>query len=132
VGDKMAHDKIVEMVIRIKKHTESGELVWEQTPTDGLFQLSFPDYTLSILTRPPRIAGEELPDDIIIQIRDDEGRIVEEITDDNLEEGLDNPYIFLYKLYELARRSAMGVDQALDKILGSLPSEPDKDDDIPF
>jgi hypothetical protein len=43
----------------------------------------------------------------------------------------------IYQLFELARRSAFHVDEAIDSILGELgdeaPEEPtDKDEDIPF
>ena len=106
------------------KKTKDGELQWKRTERDEVFQHAFPDYSV-------RIHHEHEPlfdqDDYVLTIYNQEGLIIERFTNGDLQrEGLPEAYNSMQEMYNTARRSAMGIDKALDDLLTYL------DDDIPF
>jgi hypothetical protein len=57
------------------------------------------------------------------QIFDADGALLEEVADPDLKDFLTDPFKVMRTIDETARRSAMGVEQALDRILGALGDE---------
>lgn len=66
--------------------------------------------------------------DYVVRIYNHEGKMIEEVADTDF--GQDYPEIYkaMSEMYDTARRIAMGVEEALDEILGELKDE----DDLPF
>jgi hypothetical protein len=123
-------DKLWDFIQRLRDRTTEGKVSWERTADEGVYQVSFPNYTVRIFSRP---AGEE-EFEYVVQIVDQEGTVVEEATNGDLAAaataGRSSAYRLMGDLFKQARRKAMGVDQALDAIMESLGPGPDHD--VPF
>jgi hypothetical protein len=65
--------------------------------------------------------------DISVILYDDQGRVLDETDDVEVSKAFPNDKGLIWSLFADARRKALGVDAALDKILKDLP-----DDEIPF
>lgn len=117
----MAANKIARLVTSLVNRTERGELSWEPTSEDGVFMAAFPDYSLTI----DALARDFGNDPIYrISIYNKTGALIDTMsTEDDL--GIPNQYPVLKNLYDTARRTAMGIEQALDSIIDAL----DDDDD---
>jgi len=126
-------DKKVLLLQKLLVQTKMGRVKWERTVDDGVFQAGFPGYSIKM-----RKVFDEETYLIIINIYNDEGSVVERITDnDVLTLGWSNAISAIAELYETARRQAMGVENALDSLIASLEDpptgeEPPTDEDIPF
>jgi hypothetical protein len=108
----MADGKLVELAKLIYDRTRSGELVWEKTTDPGIFQASFPKYAVTIRM----IRG-----DGVLHLFNDKGEMIESLSDTipfRTQEGDDK--FLLDVIFELARRRAMGVDQAIEELLLEL------------
>ncbi len=136
----MAYDKRTALVLRVCQSTDRNEISWQETEAEGVFQADFPDYSIRVSKR--SVSRGEAPD-IILAILDSEGTILDEVSDDEVSEdiGVQKAYPMMLDLYETARRIALGVEKALDDLLGLLPvSEAEEagsdlevsDDEIPF
>lgn len=135
-------DKRYALVKRLRDQTVNGKVEWERTATNGIYQASFPNYSIKISEgRSPQ--SDESPA-IYVRIYNSEGTLIESFNDEDLptDTGPNAPYAIMSQLFEFARRQAMGVDAALDSIMGALDDEPrdgappgpggPPDDDIPF
>src|SRR5262245_40054636 len=117
----MPYDKMVRLLTQLRKKSEAGVVDWQPTSEDDTYQASFPNYTVRILER---LARDEI--DIVLQILNEEGRLIEEVSDPQLNkiapfEG--QAFGFMRDLHQMARRKAMKVDVALDQILSDLEQE---------
>ncbi|MBT0624493.1 hypothetical protein KIH32_11295 [Pseudomonas fluorescens] len=113
----MSYPKIAKLIETLLAQTESGALPWAQTERSDMFQASFPRYSIRLY---PQIARNSLEPDYVLQILNELGDIVEEVTDPDLQDVLETPFTTMRNLYDGARRSAMGVESALDEILDFL------------
>src|SRR5262249_11534535 len=135
--DKMP-DKIRAFVEKLVDRTEEGKVNWERTVNEGIYQASFPNYTVHLFTRPSRTDSEN--EDFVLQIKDEDGAVIEEVDDTMLSTGYPNDKIFtrMRKMFALARRQALGVDRAVDAILAALGPDDSPacgqitDEDVPF
>ncbi|MDO9328151.1 MAG: hypothetical protein Q7U27_05390 [Pseudomonas sp.] len=107
----MSYPKIATLVNVLLTQTSKGELNWSQTEKTGNFQASFPRYSVRIYPQ---------GNDYILQILNELGDIVEEVSDPELRDVLQDAYKTMGALHDAARRNAMGVESALDDILGFL------------
>lgn len=125
----MPYEKMARLVARLAARTEDGSVNWEETAVTGQFQLAFPNYSVLVLLQESKgqIAGAL---DVVLRVCNTAGDVVEEVADPDLEDILENPYQDMLELYQLARRSAMGVEDALNSILSALEDE--DDDKVPF
>jgi hypothetical protein len=117
-------DKLWQFVEKLAEKTINGGLQWERTPDDGMYQASFPKYTVRLFLR----HRNEEPD-YIVAILDEEGQIIEEASDVQITNSNNlgrQPFELMAEMYKAARRRAMGVDSALDELISSL------DPDVPF
>jgi hypothetical protein len=112
----MSYVKIATLVKRLHDKTSRGDVRWEATSKEGIYRAAFPGYSVLIL---PRDAPEGAVD-YVVQVFDDDGALLEEVADPDLKDFLTDPFKLLCTTYETARRSAMGVEQALDRILDAL------------
>ena len=92
----MAFDKLATLLVELIQKTNNGSLRWEATAAEGVYQVSFPRFTVQI---------SERGNDFVLTILNSEGTLLEEAAD---------------QLYVNARRQALGVDAALDELLNEL------------
>lgn len=121
----MADDKLVKLVRGLKKQTDAGRINWEPSDLVGVFQVSYPNYSIRIGVK-VRSGGVE---DIWISIINDIGDVVESFSDLTLK-GMEKPYDVMASIYAEARRVAMGVNAALDELLIDIGVDADNDEEI--
>ncbi len=107
LGDKMA-DKLIQIAELVYQKTANGEINWEKTPDDNTFQTSFPRYSVLV---------QDANDTIVFKICNEEGQVIERLSEGQASNA---GFANLRDLYVTARRTAMGVDEALDEILQTL------------
>jgi hypothetical protein len=105
---------------------------WARTSEDGVFRLSYPDYSVEIELRARRSG----PSDYVISLRDSTGDLIESFTDVDLREQNSSVdwYDTLGKTFNTARAQAMGVEKAVGSLLKHIDEEDATidDDEIPF
>jgi hypothetical protein len=120
----MAADKRTTLVNKLHHRTVAGNAGWERTIQDGVYQISFPGYTLRISKV---FAGEEYPEtpDYVIEIHNMNDVLIDEFSDRDLAPVFEGGGAFatMEDIYIRARRIAEGVDKAIDDILSSLDDE---------
>ncbi len=106
----MADKRLFEIVKLLLEQTEARKVQWEKSATKGAFLTSFAKYSVVM-------AGtSQMPH---LFLYDEDGDVVEDLaladtfTNGDVKEALE-------RLYILARRRALGTDEALDDILKSL------------
>ncbi len=107
----MTLGKYEQLVDRLLTKTEAGEILWKETAEPATFQVPFPNYSITISYR------KELLPAVIVTILNSEGKSVDSFTQFDLR---DEHAGKLSKLYENARRKALGAEKALDEILSEL------------
>lgn len=118
------------LISRLSDLTHRGKVSWEETPKKDTFQLPFRNFTVQLSVVPSKTDRDEM--DYRIRIMNQEGSVVEQATDVELEQNSDKPKHYYLRLmanlYEGARRNAMGADQAVRELLSELD---EADDDAP-
>ena len=120
--------KIATIVNKLCESTRGGNIEWNQTEKEDVFETSYPDFAMRLSTRPKK--DREAPSgaiDYVISIYNSSGILMESASDIELNNAMDNAYETLSSLYNTARGYALGTEQILDSIISTL----DKDD-IPF
>ena len=117
----MSKEKYTRIVRGLFDRTMSGQLNWVLSFEDGVYQADFPNHSLQIMRW---INDDMVGDDIIIKIKNKEGMLIESFSDVNIDSadipGNDSSFTYMNKIYETARRQALGVDKALDEIIDDL------------
>jgi hypothetical protein len=107
----MAIVTLSEIATLLLDNTKTGAIRWEKTPVKGEFQAPFSRYAIKIR------GNSDAPS---LYLYDQDGDIVEDYSAmAAVNEGRLN---ILRELYELARRRALGADEALDEIAKILLS----------
>lgn len=114
----MSYPKIANLIALLRAKTESGDVWWFETEEKGCFQASFSTYSTRIFLGAGRYTQEEL--DVVFQIINDLGDVVEEVRDSDLSSFIDNTFVYMTDFYESVRRRAMGVDDAIENIMRDL------------
>jgi hypothetical protein len=109
--------RLGKLVERLHEKSERGELAWRKGAS-GALEVSFPRYTVAL----DQLAKDK---EITLTIYNDEGEVLDYITDNSLVaeiKGLlgGSYQIKLRETYNLARRKALGSDQAIDDLLRVL------------
>lgn len=114
----MSDSKIVRIIQAIDRETKAGRIDWEVTEIEGVFQASFPNYSI-------RLSCEErdLGNDYWFTIINNEGLVIENISDLDLKAELDGAFRFMEGLYANSRRIALGVEKALDDLLSMFDDD---------
>lgn len=101
--------------------------MWEATSAKNTFQTSLPKYTVRISEEPNRDTDGM---DYVISIHDSNGSSIERVSDVDLSNVAaaqgGSAFSAMRGLYKEARRTALGVDKAVDEIIAAL------DEDFPF
>lgn len=112
-------DKLSTLLLELTKGTRSGNIKWERTAAEGVYQVSFPRNTVQISTKNnPRGV-----DDYQLTILDREGAVIEKVTDPELTQRLPHASELMSETYATARRQVLGVDGAIDAILIELAKQ---------
>lgn len=121
----MPNLKLAKIIVKLLERTKAGSVPWEETGKQEVFQAAFPGYTIQVFSR----ENENDPDvlDYVVRIVNEEGNVLEEVADPELSDVMEKPLETMKELYAVARRSALGVDEALNRILSSLEEK-----DVPF
>lgn len=112
--------KMKALVALLRHKTNAGQLQWEQTETNGVYQLAFPDQSIRISRRVGSTTGRPT---YAIEVFNEEGLLVDDATDWDLNEAAADQRSGteqMAELYETARRTAMRADDVLDSILSML------------
>lgn len=125
----MADEKVVKLIRGLRKQTLAGKVAWETTDREGVFQVSYPNYSIRISVK--EAAGG---DDIWLTIINDIGDVVESVSDVTVKNSMPNAFSVMSNIYSEARRIAMGVNAAIDEILYDMgiDDEEEEEEDIPF
>jgi hypothetical protein len=112
-------EKLLKLFQRLHAKTKAGEIKWEQTSRSDVFQTAFPNYVVKLSARPSD-SGEAF--DYFVSIVNENGVVLETASDIDISKAF--PAVEAYKtmreLYDMARREALGVNAALDSLLGEL------------
>ena len=100
-------DKLIQIAELVYKKTIVGEIRWERTPQNNIFQTSFPNYSILIQDRGI----------LTFKICNEKGEVIEEISE---QQAIGLGFLNMRELFIAARRGAMNVEQALDDLLKTL------------
>lgn len=114
----MSSRKLASIVEKLMEKTSNGELEWQNTERKDTYQVVLARFAVRIFSR----EGDG-GIDIVVQVINQDGVIVEEIADPDMRGLMSEPYTRMSELLEDARRSAMGVDAALDALLQELTKD---------
>jgi hypothetical protein len=112
--------RMLKLLRRLHAKTAQGQVQWEGTAKEGMFQSSFPNYVVRISVDS---RGEGSAPDYFLTIRNAAGRVVESTSDVAIDQGMNGPpqaFPLMKELHDMARRQALGVDKALDSLLSEL------------
>jgi len=113
----VANDKLIRIAHLIYEKTKNGEIKWEATADESTFQASLSNYSILIKRAAGTLGGTTL------QICNEQGQVIEEFTQFDFIAG---GFPQMAELFELARRMAMGVEKALDDLIGALEASPQR------
>lgn len=110
--------KIASLVRRIFQMTQEENLRWAETGRDGVYQVAIADYVVRIIEEPgtdPKTAPH-----YALRICNAQGLVLEEISSEDLAERVADAQEYLRDIYVRARRIALDVETAIDRILREL------------
>jgi hypothetical protein len=116
----MSSLKLMHLVRGLADKTQAGEIDWSADHDEGVYQAAFADFGVKVFERPTRKGGLR-GQDYVVAIVNAFGEKIEEVADIDFEEGhFPDAFSVMKELYGAARRKALGVDAAIDKIMGTL------------
>jgi hypothetical protein len=115
-------EKLVKLARALQ--AKAGDVEWEKTEDEGTFEADFAGFGVQIAQ--VETEGEETL--YTLRIFDADGEFLEEVSDEDLTEILNRKeptepsvmFEIMQDIHRAARRSAMGVDKAIDTILDAL------------
>ncbi len=111
--------KYQQLVALLIKRTRAGTAGWEPTSRNAVFSLSLPDYGVWI----SMVDSEQGSHDVLFQIVNSSGAVIDSFRDVDVAANLSDKrasYEEMERLYQDARRQALGVDKALDSLIEEL------------
>ena len=110
------YDRLAKLVERLHEKTARGEIAWERS-ADGRFESSFPGFTIEVYEK-----GSGSPMWWGIRIYNEEGEMVDDVDDSDLATHVPGHQWenMLKGIYEMARRKALRIDQAIDALISEL------------
>ena len=111
-------ERMLKLVQRLHLKTMTGEVSWQATSRAGVFQLAFPTHVVKLSVS----RNEDDSLDYVVSISNESGTVIESASDVDLKDVPPDirSFTVMKDLYERARRQALGVDEALDSLLGEL------------
>ena len=125
----MTDEKFIELARLIDDRTTSGAMKWEETGVDSLFQATLSKFVIRIKASQSNFADEI---DYEISIMGRNGTMLESFSDMELSRILKNHpnavekngYILMDHIFKNAKRTALGIDKAIDDVLKELNDLP--------
>jgi hypothetical protein len=119
------------LVEKLIERSEADLIDWKPTVDDSAFQVSFKNYTIRLSSKYRRDESGDYVTDYIVELLNEEGAVADRFSDTDLMQDAElreraTWWKDMGRLFEKARRSALGADKALDSVLQEL------DDIIPF
>lgn len=111
-------NKAQKIFFKLHEKSKRGEINWEETEKQAEFQAALPAYSIRIGKEEDETYGTFY----LLKIFNQEGRMIEEIGAGDIAEGIGSMTAQgqMKELHEMARRTAMRVEEALDSILSEL------------
>lgn len=122
----MVDNSVQRLIFKLLESTRKGSTRWGESANDNEYISNFKSYSVAV---------GETPEVYYLSLLNDQGKTIEYIGSDELLRERHGAELLeaLRAVYESARRTASGADEAVKSILDELGDEtPDKDDDIPF
>lgn len=116
-------DQHVVLVQRLHTQTVEGKLEWAAAKEENVVEAALGGYFVRLSTRPSTAPGvTDESRDVILQIADVSGTVLEELTDADLAKqfAFDDAYRVLSDIHARALRMVKGTDKALKAILEAL------------
>ena len=110
-------EQIDQLIARLADLTENGKVAWEETADEGIFLASVGRYVVTLGKENRQDSWGDSYESLRFRILDGTGKTIDEASSYG-QTAEDSRR--LYGLYELARRSALHVDEALSDLLSSL------------
>jgi hypothetical protein len=112
-------DKLRSLVDGLLEKTRAGEITWEEYPRDDVFQAALGDHVLTI-ERQGNIPARPWQSRVKINIYNMGGKVVESFDNTKIENAEQQYGDLMEEIHSLARRQALGADQAISDILERL------------
>jgi hypothetical protein len=111
--------RMLKLVQRLHAKTAAGELQWDKTVSKNSFQTAFPSYVVRVSVN--YTEDDEAPD-YHVAVRDGAGTTIESVSDRDIHNVLPDSkaYSLMNELFTMARRKALGVNQAIESLLNEL------------
>lgn len=121
----MSYVKIADLVKTLARKTSEDKVFWVQTERPNVFQTSFPSYSVRIFDKLVMTNEDENQQrlDMIVQIINENGDVVEEVSDEDLKGIFPGPFTVMRNMFDIARRQAMGVEKAIEEIMQALAAD---------
>ena len=118
----MRSEKYRQLIDRLIAKTDRRELAWKEGVYPDSFQVSFPNYSLLLREKERPEAFGSPPPDITLALLDMSGKVIDMIYNFEIDgEGREKPYYLKMRdLFRLVRQQVLGVDKAVEEILGEL------------
>lgn len=108
----MITEKQKKLIEKIHTKTAQDQLDWRDTAYESGYLISFPEHTVSIT--------ENRDFELSLSISNLDGKVIDIISEDDLD-GEEKQYaLYLKEIFEGARRKALNADQAIDTLLAAL------------
>lgn len=111
-------DKWARVAERVAHKTLNGDLRWEDTEREGVYQTSFPEYTIRISKQKPTSTPSRARE-IVITLHNDWGKPIGEITEEEYNQSGHSPEL-LHDMYRAAEQEALRLEASLDDVLKYL------------
>lgn len=116
----MVAKKFVQLMRRVEEKTTRGEIAWEATADESIYQATLSGFVIRI-AQLPSDGGPEY----ILSVADKQDRVVDSASNldfprEQVQEIGFTPYQMLKQIFDTARRIALGADTAIDSILSEL------------
>lgn len=126
MSNSTALDKALALVQRLYDRTREGKVDWQEAHGESRFVSRQGSYAL-VLREIPDPEYPDQPDYELAIVEEESDRTIDRITNATLRPVMDrlagdglNPYELMARTFEMARRTALGVDNALETILQGL------------
>jgi hypothetical protein len=123
----MSYPKLVKLIELLAVRSKEGRVRWKEAGDSGVYHTTFPEYEVRLSSSDISLEPTDNRD-YHLEIYDSEGTLIEQMTDQDLD--IEDSYDLMRDLYETARRSAMGVHQAIDHILASLEEDEEEEGSV--
>ena len=129
MSDNRALEQALALVQRLYARTREGKVDWQEANNESRLVLQQGNYAL-VLTQVPDPEFPDQPDYELAIVEEVSNKTIDRITNATLrpmmdrltDEGL-SPYELMARTFEMARRTVLGVDDALETILQGLAEE---------